>query len=159
MFGLGLGLLSPIPVASGYRYIRIYITANNGNQYTSIQELELATVAAGADITAPSMPTLDDAHYQANSFGKAIDNSHAYATDVYVTDGTLLPHWGRVDLGTPRIIVELRMWSQNYAEGAARAPKDFLVQGSNDATNWTTIKGFTNVTGWVQGTGKTFSLI
>lgn len=159
MFGLGLGLLSPIPVASAYRYIRIYITANNGDQNTSIQELELAVAVGGADITTPSMPTLDDAHYQTNSFDKAIDNSHDYTRDVYVTDGTALPHWGRVDLGTPQNIVELRMWSQNYGGGATRAPKDFLVQGSNDATNWTTIKGFTNVTGWVQGASKTFSLV
>ena len=34
-----------------------------------------------------------------------------------------------------------------------------LIQGSNDGVNWTDIKAFNNVTGWIAGTGKTFSLV
>ena len=155
------GVLMSKRRSSGYRYIRLYITANNGDpDYTSLQEIELATTAGGADITTPSSPTSQDGYYGGNSFAYAVDNNQTEGTaGCFVTDGTALPHWGYVDLGSAKVCVELRMWCQYYSGLESRAPKNFQIQGSNNKTSWTTIKSFTNATGWVTGTVKTFSLV
>lgn len=148
-----------------YRYFRVYITANNGDTYTAIQQMELATSVGGADITTGFLTGgayyngSDDGHYNNFGFTNVLSNDFTNLTGyLYITDGTPLPHWGYVDLATPVVLAQFKMWSQYYAGGATRAPKDFLFQGSNNATTWTTIKSFTNITGWAQGTGKTFVL-
>jgi len=146
---------------SAYRYYRIYITANNGSTYTAIQEIELAIVAGGADITSFGMSASESSAYS-NSYGiRILDEIFVVATGAWVSTASGLPQWVYVDLGAgnAQSVVELRMWDQYTADGPNRAPKDFVVQGSNDASTWTDIKSFTGITGWVNGTVKTFSLV
>lgn len=69
-----------------------------------------------------------------------------------------MPQWGYWDLLTPTTVAELAVWPQNNSNAAARGPKDFLVQGSNDASSWTTVKSYSGVTGWTAGVAKTFDL-
>ena len=140
-----------------YRYIRIYITANNGDAYTSIQEIELHTTYGGSDVTSTSSATGQSDYYNTNTFARTLDGGMEYSLECYVSaTGVGFPHWGYVDLGEKSVIRELKMWSQNYAGGAARAPKDFKVQGSNDLSTWIDLSVQTNITNWVAGTPKVF---
>ena len=149
-------------IVQSYRYLRIYITANNGDTYTSLQEIEISSTVGGNDITTPSTPASQSSYFAiANAVAsKLVDNNFIeYQLSVWVTNGTSAPHWVSFDLASIRELAELRMWPQNYSGGAARAPKDFIIQGSNDNLTWNDIKAFSNVTGWIAGTGKTFSLV
>lgn len=144
-------------VSTPYRYIRIYITANNGDPYTSIQEIELHTSYGGADVTSMSSPTSQSDYYGTNTFSRTLDESMEFTLASYVSaTGVGFPHWGYVDLGSAKVINELIMWPQNYAGGPARAPKDFKVQGSNDLSTWIDLSVQTNITNWVANTSKVF---
>jgi len=154
--------VSGASAAVPYRYFRIYITANNGDTYTALQEIEIAVEAAGDDITTPGLTVADSSHYSSSIGAGTIDNNWTNYTGsgCWVSGSGGVPHWVSIDLGegvtaTP---AELRMWCQYYAGGPARAPKDFTLQGSNDGTIWTDIRSFTDATGWVVGTAKTFSV-
>ena len=157
------------PGVSSWRYWRVYITANNGSpSATSIQELELRSTVGGPDITMPWMNTAEshsytpDGYAYYNKANGVIDNDY---TDFYYhlwvngsENGYPLPDWIYVDLGAPRNVAELAMWPQARSDLVNRAPQDFLVQGSSDASNWNTVATFSEITGWSVGTGKTFLL-
>ncbi|MGE8542277.1 MAG: discoidin domain-containing protein [Acinetobacter sp.] len=147
-----------------YQYLRIYITANNGNGITSLQEIEIAEATGGLDITVPVMQTSQSSYFtgaEANNAARLIDNNFTnYFDKVWVTvDGNVFPQWAWVNLGAVRNFAELRLYPQNYSGGATRAPKDFIIQGSNDGLEWVAIKSFSNVTGWVAGTAKIINLM
>ena len=144
----------------GYRYYRIYITENNSEPYTAIQEIEMATVLDGGDITLPAMATNQSSYYALNSASRAIDNDISDIDRAWVTaTGQSLPSWISIDLGASKDVVELRMWAQQYSYGLGRAPKSFIIQGSYNNIDWIDIKPFSNVVGWQLGTAKKFNLI
>lgn len=145
------------------RFWRVYITANNGDAYTSVQEIELRTTQGGVDVTTPASPagqssfSISGVPYD----GAAVFNNEfsSAAAVVWVTAGaTNPPHWVSVDLAIPMRVVEIAIWSQNFTQGPARAPKDFEVQGSDDGVVWQTVSTHTAQTGWVAGTPKVFSV-
>ena len=140
------------------RYWRLYITANNGDAYTSIQEVELRAEVGGADLTSPSTPTTQSSYYVPfnNPGARTVDNNITdYAYSVWVTNtGVPLPHWVRYDLGGALAVRQVAIWPQNYSGGPARAPKDFFVQASTDDATWANIAAFSGVTGWAEGTPK-----
>lgn len=149
------------PSVPTYRFFRIYITNNNGDSYTALQELELSTSGGGSDFTSPGMTVSASSNFDAGSVGsRVIDNAFTnIIKGAWVSSGGSFPQWVAVDTAGSYGAVELRLFCQNYAGGPARAPKDFLVEGSNDGSSWTTIKTVTGETGWTAGVGKTFSLV
>lgn len=147
---------------ANYRYLRIYITANNGNTYTSLQEIEIASKLGGQDITTPATPANQSSYFavdNAQAF-KLVDNDFTeYQLSVWISSAVPAPHWVSFDLGEPKDMHELRMWQQNYPDGSTRAPMDFVVQGSMDGLVWVDIKSFTGVTNWIAGVAKSFNLV
>ena len=145
------------------RYFRIYITANNGDAYTSMQEIELRALASGPDLTSPSTPSNQSSFFpnDYNTAAKLVDNDLSdYAKSTWVTaTGAVLPQWVSFDFGVSTTLLELAIWPQNLTAILARAPKDFQIQVSEDGVLWTTAVSFTNITGWVAGTAKTFALV
>ena len=160
MHGLMAGSAAPVPLPT-YRYWRIYITANNGDAYNSIQEIELRGSIGGADLTTPDTPSSQSSYYANNDARayRAIDND---LTDpsfkTWVSDGSALPQWIYFDLGVATPVAELVMWCQAYSGGPARAPKDFLIEGGSDSVNWTPVASIVGQTGWVVGTPRSFAL-
>jgi hypothetical protein len=143
------------------RYWRIYITENNGDAYTSIQEVELRGTLGGVDLTTPSTTTDASSFYAPgfNSSSKLVDDSMAVDTGPWVSDtGLVVPHWVSFDFGSLKEIRELAVYPQNGAAYVGRAPKAFIVQTSTDGVTWADKKTFSNVTGWVAGTPKLFDL-
>lgn len=146
---------------AAWRYWRIWITANNGDIYTALQEIQLRATVGGADLTTPSTPTsqssqLDSGSTAANLVDNyAAPNPQDSAWSTWCTPANAgFPQWVRFDLGSPTTVVELAIWPHN----GNRGPLDFLVQGSNDATTWSTEATFAGVTGWALSVAKTFAV-
>lgn len=142
------------------RYWRLYITANNGSSdgYTSVQELELRN-AAGVDQTSPGMSSNQSDYFYGSPAANTIDNNTTdYVNSTWVSGTTSGDHWLSVDLGAPKDVAQLALLCQAYASGPSRAPKDFLLQRSDNGSTWTTVLTVTNATGYVVGAYKTFTL-
>lgn len=145
--------------ATAYRYYRFWITANNGDPgYTAILEAELMASPGGADITSPGMTATASSNYQEHLPSKAFDNIQGPSPGTLPwanADGFTFPHWLKIDLGVAQVVRALRLWNQ-YGDGD-RAPKDFLLQGSNNDADWTTIASFTGISGYADGVAKELS--
>lgn len=145
-----------------YQHLRIYITSDNGGEgLTGIQEVEIASIGGGADITSPGMLVASSTSYVGYGPDKLIDNNF---TDVsggcwISEDGAPFPHWVSINFGSQQNLAEIRIWPQAVVGGLPRSPKDFKIQGSNDGIVWTDIQAFTGITGWSVGVQKTFNLM
>lgn len=141
---------------------RLYITANNGDAYTAIQEMEIRDAVGGSNLTLPTMPTGQSTYFAANnnSGARAFDlNFTDFTSATWVTDGTALPQWVSIDLlRIHPAIREIAIWPQNWSGGPARAPMDFVLQGSADLYDWNDLLTVTGATGWIAGTAKTFAI-
>ena len=137
-----------------WRYFRIYITANNGGSYTAIQEIELASSQGGSDLTSSTDQTDESSFYSPRDFSRVLDGQLTSSTYGWTTGtGESPPHWGWVDLGAETDVVEYRILTDGQGE-LARMPKDFVIQGSNDAVNWTDIQSYSGITDWQVGYWK-----
>lgn len=145
-----------------YRYWRIYVTAVNAGAYLAIQEIELRATPGGPDLTHPLDPAYQSSYFAPDNAvaGKAIDDIFTNpATGCFVTDGSAMPQWGSWDLGSPETVAEFAIWPQYHdVNGPDRAPKDFVIQGSDDNATWVDVLTLTGVSGWTAGTAKTFDL-
>lgn len=143
-----------------YRYYRIYITANMGGQdgYSEMQEIELTITAGGDDITTPSTPTNQSSYFASRTAAKLVDNNFTGGEAIWTSANQTFPQWVSFDLGEQLEVAELRIYPAAIAPWHKRAPKDFIVQGSNDGTTWGDIKEFTGINDWQIGTPKSFDL-
>ena len=159
-------LLNPFAHATGggapptWRYVQLVITANNGDSFVSIQEIELRETVAGADVTNPSMVVTASGEFDTTNNKKenAIDNDFStFGSGAWAASFSDPTTWS-VDLGSQHPLAEIGIWAQ-VVIGAARAPKDFAVQARNDPGDaWTTLASFTNITGWTAGAEMQFAL-
>ncbi|MEX5287321.1 discoidin domain-containing protein [Acinetobacter towneri] len=146
------------------RYLRLWITADNGqDNYTEFQEIEIASVVAGPDITTPASPAWDSSHYTIRDATKLVDNEIYSINNIWTCDGVSgFPKWVSFDLGTEVTVSEIRMlptWNTQFGLFVDRAPKDFIVQGSFDNVNWFDIKQVIGLTNWQREVKKTVSLV
>ena len=148
------------PKVPNYRYMRVFITENNGlDSHTEFQQIEFSLAAGGADITTSATPSNQSSYYSGRPAANLVSNDFGVANYIWTTAvGVAPPHWVSFDLLTPQDVVEVRMFPTNLHPWQGRAPKNFIIQGSNDNSTWVNIRSFSNVTGWVPGTGKVFSL-
>lgn len=65
----------------------------------------------------------------------------------WISAANELHPWICVDLGTKTKIASFKLWLDT---GKNKFPEDFTLQGSNDGTNFTNIKSFTNVSSMAQ---------
>ena len=139
------------PEAS-YRYWRIFILNNNGDgNYISLNEVELRGSVGGADITTLATPVTASSQY-GPSYGPqyTVDNSLSALPLWLSSPSAVTNQWLRYDLGTPTVIAQVAMCF-NEPNGPGRSPKDLRIEGSNDGTNFTTVKTFLGNTSWPDG--------
>ncbi|KCX37130.1 MULTISPECIES: discoidin domain-containing protein [Acinetobacter] len=143
-----------------FRYMRVYITANNGlDSYSEFQQIEFALQSGGVDITTASTPSYQSSYYPDRPASNLVSNAFDGANYIWTSAiGVSGPHWVAFDLLSPQDVVEVRIYPTNLHPWQGRAPKDFIIQGSEDNLTWVDIKGFYGVSGWVPGIGKVFSL-
>lgn len=149
---------------ASYRYIRVYITANNGDAYTGFNELILRGTPGGNNYPAPptnelTTPTGALTAASASSFyvdnppAEAFDQNYTSTNSWYTNTGASLPAWIKYDFVTPVQVVEfVIIRAPDESIIASRWPKDFKLQGSNDNSAWTDLVTVTGETGWDVGT-------
>jgi len=136
-----------------YRYYRLDITANNGDAtYTQVGEFYLY-LAAPADEFAPHAMTTDSAPSPYVSSASTYQaGSNPYQAFNGLTTGWLGNNggadWVQIDLGAGNVFLIEQYQVQSGFSGAARAPKDWTLKGSNNGSSWTTLDTRTNETGW-----------
>ncbi|WP_096911027.1 MULTISPECIES: discoidin domain-containing protein [Acinetobacter] len=157
---------SEIVISTKYfRYYRIYITANTGllDGYSEMQEVELSITTGGADQTTPSTPTNQSSYFATRTAAKLVDNDLTGGESIWTSADQTFPQWVSFDLLVPKRITELRIYPSYFVSGSneywKRAPKNFVVQGSNNNSTWEDIKNFSNVLSWIRGSSKKFNLI
>lgn len=140
--------------AGSYRYWRIFILNNNGDGgHLALNEVELRGSVGGADITTPATPvTASTQYYETYGPEYTVANSLSveslWISYPYVTTN----QWLRYDLGTTTAIAQVAMcWNAASMAGAGTSPKDLRIEGSNDGTNFTTVKTFLGNTSWPDG--------
>ena len=140
--------------AASYRYWRIFMLNNNGDDnFIALNEIELRGSVGGADLTSTTTPvaasTFFDGRYDPQY---TVDNSLS-ALPLWISSLTAVTNqWLRYDLGTPTAIAQVAMyWNAAGIAGAGTSPKDLRIEGSNDGTNFTTVKTFLGNTSWPDG--------
>lgn len=147
-----------------YRYIRLYITANNGDaSYTGIGEIEMALSSGGANVCTGGMASASSQFNTATGptgasaacgFDSIIGSSNGWVTAA----GSATPSWICYDfgVGNAKDIREIRLFNQ--LNQYTRVPKDLIVQGSNDGSSFVDIRSFSGLTGWVNNTPKVLGI-
>lgn len=135
-----------------YRYWRIFVQTNDGNTGSiGIGEIELRGTVGGADLTTTGTPALASTTSGGFVAGNVRDND----TGTFWISTAATDQWLRLDLGTAQQVAQVAIYPR--AGSLNSAPKDFIIQGSDDGTNFNDVKAFTGITGWTAAY-RTFDL-
>lgn len=147
---------NPDPVSA--RYWRIFITETRTTSdtiFASIAEIELRATAGGADQTGSG--TAYASSQTTNTASGAFDNNPA----TWWSSGSneSAPQWIAYDFGSAVSVAQITIQSGNTAALAARAPRSFEVQYSDDGSTWETAVSFSNESAWATGEVRAYSVI
>lgn len=154
----------PASMAATYRYFKLNVTAVDGGTLVGVDELKIyvgGTKHPNQTMTAPTAPSPLVASAGSNLSGnnrewRAFDDAVQGGGFVWYSSGGP-PDWLKIDLGSGNGIAPTS-FKITAPDTPNRAPKDFTVAGSNDDTNWTTLKTVTGETGWSASEERTFAL-
>lgn len=139
---------------AAFRYWRIQVTANSGsNDYGMMNEVELRGSVGGADLTMASTPVV--AIPSGTGLSNLVSGNISVGNYAVINMGGAYPYSMTFDLLTPQVVRELALYPRQEGWTIA-APSAFSVQGSNDGTNFTTVKVL-NASGW-GAAWKTFTV-
>lgn len=133
----------------GYRYVKLdSLVPANGSSYVSITEFQVIDTGSGANWCRQSGAVATaKSYYTATSPSQtpaqAIDGfTDSNPAHRWSSDGSN-GQWFQVDFGQSRIFDSITI-ATHLASG--QQPKSFVIKGSNDGTNWDTLKTVTNQT-------------
>lgn len=141
------------PSENAHRHWRVFIHRGNNNTYTGITEIEMRSSAGGVDLTGGGTASAATP-IQSGSADAVFDNS--VSTQIQWS-GSGTGRWVAYDFG-PGIeheIVELVMYTNK--DLAARGPRDWSLQYSDDGVTWFESGFVCHYTPWVVGTPVTFT--
>jgi hypothetical protein len=137
-----------------YKALRLRYTADNGDRFLYIDELEFRGSVGGSDQANGGVSLGSDNTVTPDAWSPLFDNNNAsgYAID---TAATALPQWEGYAFPAPVLCAQytIRCSSSN-----ARCPKDWKLQGTNDGVTWTDLNTQTGVTGWSVPETKSFTV-
>lgn len=87
---------------------------------------------------------------------KACDNFNGDAF-CWLTQSGITTGWFKLNFTTSKKAVALSITTRNAADGGTLAPKDFIIEGSNDDVNYTLLGSYCGITGWLQNEKRLFS--
>jgi hypothetical protein len=149
-----------------WRHHRLYITTNNGHANLLMMEFEIYvgdTAYPTSNMTSATEPSpLVATTTGTGTVGDAawgVFTGNTGATNRWYLRSVGFPASVAVDLGDGNGIIPTS-WKVQGPNGAnpSMAPKDFLLQVSNDDTNWTTLYTVTGQTSWDNEEVRTFTL-
>ena len=117
-----------------HRYWRVYSTAEDGSEpYISLSNVEFRDVRDTSKQATGGTPISSGVYDSSYAMANAFDGSNG---TTYISNGSL-PNWIGYDFVTPVGVAQLAL--RNRHDGYyTQAPAAFLVQWSDDGTNWTT---------------------
>lgn len=150
------------PPAAGYRYVELYVTANNGSALTAVVRLELyesprgPNVAGGQTYSASSTYTT---YTPGKAFNNTINDGATGGTQDFWLGTTGANEWLRVDFGAgnEKTITDFAMLTRRQGAGVAMSPKEFRLRGSNDLVTWVDIGAPVNQVMGVSDLYRSFS--
>lgn len=136
------------PPVTPHRYWRIYVLESNTGDgfFTAIYELEFRATAGGADQSTPSSGITASTVAAGAVVSYAIDND--LITGWTSSSGSSGPQWVSVDLGSAKEVRQIAMTSGDTSARAARAPKRFQIQYSDDNSSWTSAIEYSGEPAW-----------
>lgn len=149
---------------AAHRWWRIFITANQGNAYTSLAELTMHQDSEGPNRCRGGTP-ISSPFYQDSvwfcSPTKAFDSDPAPQSFWHTRDYGVLPAWLGYGFSDAIEIQHITMtfrapWENQHNVG--QAPRDFAVQWSDNGSSWTTCAGFAGLAPWTYSETRAFSL-
>lgn len=117
-----------------------------GNSFAGAEWLEInLDTTKGIHRMAVAATTQSSSYSGSNNADKTVDD---YPGSVWIGTGGGVD-WVRYDLGSgvTKIVVKYSIQSSSTASDN-RAPKNWTLEGSNDASSWTTVDTVTNATAW-----------
>lgn len=132
-----------------YKAYRLNVSANNGDTFTYIQEMEMRATVGGADQCNGGRAFGSHAS-GGEEPAKAFDNADGNNYDMFS------PNTGYLAYGFP-VPVAVAQYRVRSISTSARAPKDWTFQGSNDGSSWTTLNTQTNQT-WSPPENKDYTI-
>lgn len=138
---------------AAHRYWSIYCTATP-DTYFSFQEIELRSSVGGADLTGSGTATASQTE-GGHTPADAVDNNSATFWGSY--SGTV-PQWWKYDFGAGNAfdIIEIAITARNDAY-YGEAGTAFLIQYSDDDSNWVTQKSISGLS-WSAGETKVINV-
>jgi hypothetical protein len=137
-----------------YKALRLYITANNGDRFVYIFELEFRGTVGGSDQANGGISIGSDNLVTPDAWSALFDNNTGtgYPID---TAATALPQWEGYAFPTTVLCAQYTIFC---ASTNARCPKDWKLQGSNDGVTWTDLNTQSGVTGWSVPETKSYTV-
>ena len=133
---------------------RVNVTANNGDgSFTEIAEIEFRSSIGGADQTSPGGLGPFGSSNASSLKDNAFDGTGAAGTPLRFSS-PVVPGWIAYAFRDPVAIVEVAITADT---AAARAPKDFSLDYSNDGITWTTAFSKSGQTGWTGDETRAFT--
>jgi hypothetical protein len=151
---------------AAHAWWRILVTANHGNPYTSIAEVEMRGAPGGSDLceggTAVSSPFYSDGGDWICTAAKAFDNDSTTPQSLWHSrDAWTLPVWLGYQFAAPVDIVEVAItfrttWQSQSNTG--QSIRDFTMQWSDDGVAWNDQISFATLAVWGYSETRVFSL-
>jgi len=143
-----------------FQYYMWNISANNGDSYLAIEEIQLLN-ASGVNIvptmtgaTTGAITVTASSTYSGCPGWAAFDN--AITGTPWITAG-IQTGWIEINLGAPSAFVNYTMLAQGNGP-ATRSPKNWTLSGSLDGAAWTVLDTQINQINWVTGVKRMFAL-
>lgn len=126
------------------RYWRLNVSAVNGGGYTELTELGWITSYDGVVIPASGGAVISSSAYGGLVADRLYDNNY---DTVWTSADTSSPQWAGYDFGSSMPIAGVRLTGPTSG-WAARAPKDFTIEYSDNGSSWTVLFSVTDQTSW-----------
>lgn len=145
-------------IAIPFLYWRMVpLTLDEGGFACAIAEIEMAASAGGPNLCTGGTAFGEGAINPSYTYAEAFDGQHETSDPYWVTLDSMFPaaHAG-YQFASPVAIREVRIRIGNQA--AEDAPSEFLIQCSNNGTDWTEALHVTGSTDWIINSMRSFEV-
>ena len=148
--------LDPPSVPNG-RYFRITVTEASADPvFLNIADIAIRATVGGANQTGSGTASTSTSESVGFESSKAFDGN-PLTTYSSPSPGTG-PVWLKYDFGTAVDMAEIVITSGDNSTRAARAPRTFTIEVSDDDSAWTVVGGATSLPAWGITESRTFEL-
>lgn len=134
------------------KFWRLYITAGNGNNNTSIWEMRIRGSAGSANLAVGGSAFANTSYSATFAAEKAFDSN--LGTRWAAQGSNPFPHIIGYELPSAAVVEQIELVAES---GGGDAPRDFIVQSSSDGIAWGDEWSVTGQTGWSNSETRVFN--